>query len=28
VRLEDMVLLKDDGAEVLNGLKDFYQWEE
>jgi Xaa-Pro aminopeptidase len=26
VRLEDMVLLKDDGAEVLNGLKDFYQW--
>jgi Xaa-Pro aminopeptidase len=26
VRLEDMVLLKEDGAEVLNGLKDFYQW--
>jgi len=26
VRLEDMVRLTDDGAEVLNGLRDFYEW--
>lgn len=26
VRLEDMVLLTADGAEVLNGPKDFYEW--
>jgi Xaa-Pro aminopeptidase len=26
VRLEDMVLLTADGAEVLNGHKDFYEW--
>jgi Xaa-Pro aminopeptidase len=25
IRLEDMVLLKDDGAEVLNHM-DFYEW--
>ncbi len=26
VRLEDMVLLHPEGAEVLNGWKDFYEW--
>jgi Xaa-Pro aminopeptidase len=26
VRLEDMVLLTTEGAEVLNGLTDFYTW--
>lgn len=26
VRLEDMVRLTDEGAEVLNGLRDFYEW--
>ncbi len=28
VRLEDMVRLTDEGAEVLNGLRDFYEWPE
>ncbi|HZE21267.1 MAG TPA: aminopeptidase P family protein [Desulfobaccales bacterium] len=27
VRLEDMVCLRAEGAEVLNGLKDFYEWD-
>jgi Xaa-Pro aminopeptidase len=27
VRLEDMVLLRAEGAEVLNRLKDFYEWD-
>lgn len=27
IRLEDMVLLKPDGAEVLNKYLDFYEWE-
>lgn len=26
VRLEDMVRLTEDGAEVLNGLREFYEW--
>lgn len=27
IRLEDMILLKEDGAEVLNGYVDFYEWD-
>ncbi len=27
VRLEDMVLLQEDGAEVLNRYVDFYEWD-
>jgi Xaa-Pro aminopeptidase len=27
VRLEDMVVLQAEGAEVLNSLKDFYEWD-
>ncbi len=27
VRLEDMVLLQTEGVEVLNSLKDFYEWD-
>ena len=27
VRLEDMALIKPEGAEVLNGYVDFYEWD-